>query len=37
MFNKNTKCSSSNIIENTSTREDSLAIITKQEEYENDK
>ena len=37
MFNKNTKCSSLNIIENTSTRENSLAIITKQEEYENDK
>lgn len=39
MINKNTqsKCSSSNIIENTSTLENSLAVITKQEEYENDK
>ena len=40
MLNKNnsqSKCSSSNVIENTSTLENSLAIITKQEEYENDK
>lgn len=39
MINKNSqsKCSSSNVIENTSTLENSLAIITKQEEYENDK